>query len=110
DRLRSFLAYAFGAGWSPGKLNELLADAGFPGKPIEMWLRDRFFEEHCDLFQQRPFVWQLWEGVRDGFSALVNYHKLAAPNGEGRKTFERLIYTYLGDWIERQRHDRKNGV
>jgi Eco57I restriction-modification methylase len=110
DRLRSFLADAFGLGWSPGKLNALLVDAGFPGKPIEMWLRDGFFEEHCDLFQHRPFVWQIWDGVKDGFSALVNYHKLAAPNGEGRKTLESLIYTYLGDWIERQRNDKKNGV
>ena len=36
---------------------------------------------------------------------LVNYHKLAAPNGEGRKTLEKLIYTTLGDWITRQRAD-----
>jgi hypothetical protein len=40
----------------------------------------------------------------------VNYHKLAAPNGEGRRTLEKLIYTYLGDWIDRQRADLKNGV
>ena len=40
----------------------------------------------------------------------MNYHKLAAPNGEGRQTLEKLIYTYLGDWIDRQRADQKNGV
>ena len=34
----------------------------------------------------------------DGFSALVNYHRL------DRKTLEKLTYTYLGqDWVERQR-------
>ena len=32
----------------------------------------------------------------------MNYHKLAGPNGEGRKTLEKLIYTSLGDWISRQ--------
>lgn len=51
-----------------------------------------------------------WDGLRDGFHALVNCHKLAAPNGEGRQTLEKLIYTYLGDWIDRQRADQKNGI
>jgi len=62
------------------------------------------------LFHQRPFIWHIWDGLRDGFHALVNYHKLTAPNGEGRQTLEKLIYTYLGDWIDRQRADQKNGV
>ncbi|HJX66911.1 MAG TPA: SAM-dependent methyltransferase, partial [Polyangia bacterium] len=48
--------------------------------------------------------------LNNGFSALVNYHKLAAPNGEGRRTLEKLIYTYLGDWIDRQRADQKAGI
>jgi len=42
-------------------------------------------------------VWHIWDGQRDGFSALVSYHRL------DRKTLEKLTYTYLGDWIERQR-------
>ena len=33
------------------------------------------------------------------------YHKLAGPNGEGRRTLEKLIYTSLGDWITRQRDE-----
>src|SRR5262249_51898635 len=56
-----------------------------------------------------PFVWHVWDGRRDGFHALVNYHKLAAPNGEGRQTLEKLIYTYLGRWIERQNDEVKAG-
>jgi len=40
----------------------------------------------------------------DGFAALVNYHKLDA------KLLESLIYTYLGDWISRQKDDIQNGV
>jgi hypothetical protein len=77
---------------------------------LEDWLRERFFERHCDLFHQRPFIWHIWDGLNQGFGALVNYHKLAAPNGEGRRTLEKLIYSYLGDWIDRQRADQKAGV
>jgi len=32
------------------------------------------------------------------------------PNGDGRRTLEKLTYAYLGDWIDRQRADLKNGV
>lgn len=77
---------------------------------MEEWLRDRFFEQHCELFQQRPFVWHVWDGQRGGFAALINYHKLAAPDGEGRRTLEKLMYAYLGDWLDRQRADQKAGV
>ena len=101
DRLRSLLAAAYGNEWSAAKLAELLGSH----PSLEDWLRNRFFEEHCQLFYQRPFVWHVWDGRKDGFHALVNYHKLAAPNGEGRKTLEKLIYTTLGDWITRQRAD-----
>jgi hypothetical protein len=76
-------------------LNRLLKEAGFEGKTLETWLRDGFFAQHCELFQQRPFVWHIWDGLRDGFAALVNYHRL------DRKNLETLIYTYLGDWISR---------
>jgi hypothetical protein len=106
DRLRGLLAVAYGDEWSASKLAELLGN----NESLEIWLRDRFFDEHCQLFQQRPFVWHVWDGRRDGFHALVNYHKLAAPNGEGRKTLEKLIYTTLGDWITRQRADVAAGV
>jgi hypothetical protein len=110
DRLRVLLAAAYGAEWSPGRQNELLKGAGFAGKSFEEWLRDSFFEQHCTLFHQRPVIWQIWDGLRNGFSALVNYHQLAGPNGEGRRTIEKLIYTYLGDWIDRQRADQADGV
>jgi len=110
ERLRQLLAAAYGADWSADKLGELLSQADAAGKTLEEWLRHEFFEKHCALFHQRPFVWQVWDGLQNGFSALVNYHKLAAPKGEGRRTLEKLIYTYLGDWIDRQRADQKAGV
>lgn len=70
------------------------------------WLRDKFFPEHCELFHQRPFIWHIWDGKKDGFAALVNYHKLAGP--QGRKLLESLTYSYLGDWITRQEAAVKN--
>jgi hypothetical protein len=78
-----------------------------PGDDLENWLRNRFFQEHCDLFQQRPFIWHIWDGRKDGFSALVNYHKLASPGGA--KLLESLTYSYLGDWITRQEAAVKAG-
>lgn len=110
ERLRGILARAFGLQWSGATQQQLLAAEGCSDQELEDWLRDRFFEQHCDLFQQRPFVWHIWDGLRNGFGALVNYHKLAAPNGEGRRTLEKLIYAYLGDWIDRQRDEQRKGV
>jgi hypothetical protein len=109
-RLLALLADAFGGEWSAAKLDGLLAQLSFTGKTLDDWLCDDFFEQHCELFHQRPFVWHIWDGRRDGFHALVNYHRLAAPNGEGRRTLEKLLYSYLGDWIDRQRADQKAGV
>ncbi|MFQ3664419.1 MAG: hypothetical protein SNJ79_00065 [Sphingomonadaceae bacterium] len=110
QRLNALLGDAHGAEWSAAKLSTLLANEGYGGKSLDDWLRDGFFEQHCALFQQRPFIWHIWDGRRDGFHALVNYHRLAAPNGEGRRTLEKLIYSYLGDWIDRQRADQKAGA
>ncbi|MDI9586052.1 MAG: hypothetical protein QM473_17665, partial [Acidobacteriota bacterium] len=96
ERLRDLLADAFGDAWSAGKQESLLAAAGFGGKTLAEWLRDGFFEQHCKLFHQRPFIWHIWDGRKDGFSALVNYHKL------DYKLLERLTYTQLGEWIGQQ--------
>lgn len=109
-RLNALLADAFGADWSAAKLAGLLAESGFSGNSLDDWLRDGFFEQHYALFHQRPFIWHVWDGRRDGFHALINYHRLAAPNGEGRRTLEKVIYSYLGDWIDRQRAEQKAGV
>ena len=110
ERLAALLADAFGPGWSAAKLAGLLAEAGFAGRSLDDWLRDGFFARHCKLFHQRPFVWHVWDGRRDGFHALVNYHRLAAPGGEGRRTLEKLVYSCLGDWIGRQRAERDAGT
>ncbi|MCP9877396.1 Eco57I restriction-modification methylase domain-containing protein [Cyanobium sp. A2C-AMD] len=116
DRLRGLLATAFGDEWSNSKERELLLETAVANDgrkavaDLADWLRQSFFAEHCKLFQSRPFIWQVWDGNPQGFSALVNYHKLAAPNGQGRKTLELLTFTYLGDWIDRQKLDQSDGV
>ncbi len=104
DRLINLLAAAYGDTWNSDKLSELLKQADHTGKSLDTWLRDRFFTQHCTLFHHRPFIWHIWDGLRDGFAALVNYHKL------DRKNLETLVYTYLGDWITRQKQDKANGV
>ena len=101
ERLRQLLAAAFGQRWSEGVLNRLLVAVGSPS--LDDWLRNRCFDQHCKLFHQRPFLWHIWDGrKRDGFHALVNYHKLAAADGRGRQCLEALTHSYLGDWITRQ--------
>lgn len=80
-----------------------------PNRDLDDWLRNEFFEEHCKLFHNHPFIWHIWDGRSDGFHALVNYHKLASPNAEGRRTLEALTYSYLGDWIQRQKADQQEG-
>jgi len=95
ERLRALLAQAV----DKLDLSALLARAGLKGsksETLEDWLRDEFFEQHSKLFHDRPFIWHIWDGLKNGFSALVNYHKLDHAN------LEKLTYAYLGDWIRRQ--------
>ena len=97
DRLRAILVKAFGTDWTAASEAKLLKDAGCEGLPLSQWLRDKFFEQHVARFQKRPFIWHVWDGHKDGFSALLNYHTLT------RAKLQTLIHTYLGDWITQQR-------
>jgi len=96
ERLRELLARAYGKDWNATQQQELLAQVDCGGATLEDWLRNTFFEQHCKLFHNRPFIWHIWDGHKSGFSALVNFHKLTHPN------LEKLTYAYLGDWIRRQ--------
>jgi hypothetical protein len=97
DRLRALLAKAFGSEWSAAREAQLLRDAGCDGLPLAQWLRDKFFEQHIARFQKRPFLWHVWDGHKDGFSAILNVHTLT------RAKLQTLIHTYLDDWITQQR-------
>ena len=101
ERLQAVLAAAYEDAWNDGVQATLLAEA--QADSLDDWLRNRFFAHHCKLFHNRPFIWHIWDGREDGFHALVNYHKLAAKDGQGRRCLESLTYSYLGDWITRQR-------
>ncbi len=110
-RLRALLADAWSAGVPPAisgrdarapfNERELLAATGAKQTSLEDWLRDSFFEQHCKLFHNRPFVWHIWDGRKDGFHALVNCHRLDNAN------LQKLAYSYLGDWIRQQEADAK---
>ena len=97
DRLRALLAKAFGSDWSAAREAQLLRDAGCDGLPLAQWLRDKFFEHHITRFHKRPFLWHVWDGHKDGFSAILNVHTLT------RAKLQTLIHTYLDDWITQQR-------
>lgn len=104
DRVVELLARAYGDRWDPSLVGRLLEQAGSK-KSLAEWLRAEFFKHHCKVFANRPFIWHIWDGRADGFSALVNYHRL------DRSNLEKLTYTYLGqDWIERQKADAADGV
>jgi len=98
DRLRTLLAASFGQHWSPAKETELLVSVEGK-KGLDDWLRNTFFAQHSKIFGNRPFIWHIWDGEKDGFAALVNYHKL------DRKLLDTLTYSYLGDWINKQKRD-----
>jgi len=102
-RLRSYLQEVYRSEWNNQTISQLLAKEGASSANLEEWLRKEFFIQHCKVFQNRPFIWHIWDGRNDGFSALVNYHKLNKDN------LSKLIYTYLGDWIRSCEAKKKAG-
>ena len=109
DRLRKLLTEAYGDEWKSTTELDLLRTSDSEAVDLDEWLRNEFFEQHSALFHYRPFIWHIWDGrKRDGFHALVNYHKLA-DGDKGRKLLESLTHSYLGEWITRQRDGMKRG-
>lgn len=106
ERLRALLRDAFGSEWSAAKERELLAACGSKKSHLEDWLRDEFFEQHLKLFHDRPFLWHIWDGRKDGdgFHALVNYHQLDHAN------LNKLTESYLGDWLRIQKQGIADGI
>ncbi|ANQ69494.1 hypothetical protein [Rhodococcus sp. 008] len=103
-RLRELLAAAYGGQWSSTLERSLVTEAGGKNGRLEDWLRDTFFAQHVKVFGNRPFLWHIWDGRKaDGFSVIVNYHRL------DHQTLEKLTFTSLGAWIERQKHEANAG-
>ena len=107
ERVRGFLQAVYDEEWNNSSLSSLFTKEGATSSNLEDWLRKEFFSQHCKLFQNRPFIWHIWDGRSDGFSALVNYHKLDKDN------LSKLIYAYLGDWIrmcEAKKNNQESGA
>jgi len=103
NRLRDYLKEIFGVEWNNNTIQQLLEKENDKSSNLESWLRNEFFIQHCKIFHNRPFIWHIWDGRNDGFSALVNYHKLNKEN------LTKLIYTYLGDWIRMCETKKRTG-
>ena len=102
DRLRAILAVAFASEWSDALERRLVAEAdevldkkNARDGSLQAWVRDRAFRQHCALFGQRPFLWHISDGLKDGFSVFVHYHRFDQAN------LRKLTYTLLGDWLAR---------
>ncbi|MGR3303751.1 MAG: N-6 DNA methylase, partial [Candidatus Scalindua sp.] len=104
ERLRDNIIKIWGEQYSGNTLSDLITREGSNKRDLETYLRDDYFAHHCKLFKNRPFIWHIWDGRKDGFAALVNYHKL------DKATLEKLIYTYLGDWINQCDLKMQNNV
>jgi hypothetical protein len=101
-RLRAYLAAAFGADWSDALERRLIAEAdeildkrAVRDGSLDIWLRDRAFRQHSALFNQRPCLWHIWDGLKDGFSVFVHYHRF------DQASLSKLTYTMIGDWLAR---------
>jgi hypothetical protein len=109
DRVRELLSASFNSDWSDALERRLVAEAdeafdktNYADVSLESWLRDRAFREHCVLFHQRPFLWHIWDGLSDGFSVFVDYHRF------GQAALRKLTYTVLGDWLARAKAEKND--
>jgi len=115
ERIRHLLSEALEGGLNLTQERSLVASAcnTWSSKSFESldeWIKKSFFTEHVKAFKSRPFLLHIWDGNSTGFEAIVNFHMLCGPNGQGRRVIEALTYTYLGDWIDRQRLDQAEGI
>ncbi len=99
------LAAAYGDRWSPSLSPRLLADTGSKKKTLADWLRDDFFKQHCALFEQRPFIWHIWDGRP---RRLRRPGQLPPPGPQDSRTAH--LHLPRHDWVERQRADIRNDV
>jgi hypothetical protein len=107
DRMRVYLSKALGIQWSEAierrlvsETDESLDKKTARDSSLEAWLRDRAFRQHCALFGNRPFLWQIWDGLKDGFSVFIHYHRF------DQALLRKLTYTTLGDWLLRARAEK----
>jgi hypothetical protein len=113
ERVIALLRQSFmdvGAPFDQGVVTKLIAATGSKATNLTDWLLNDFFDQHCKLFHHRPFVWHIWDGRKDGFNVLIHYHRLAAEGNGGRQLLEKMTFSYLKDWIDRQEAGVKEGA
>jgi hypothetical protein len=103
DRLRAYCAAVWGEFWTSGSEAALVASAcerakDRPPKQLtfDAWLRGHAARQHAKLFHDRPLLWWITDGRSDGFTVVAHYHRLDRAN------LERVAYSMLNDWIDRQ--------
>ncbi|MEQ1719326.1 MAG: N-6 DNA methylase [Hyphomicrobium sp.] len=69
---------------------------------LDAWISERAFRQHCVLYHQRPFLWHIWDGLKDGFSVFVDYHRF------DQAALRKLTYTVLGDWLARAKAEKND--
>ena len=106
DRPRAYCAAAWGEFWASDSEAALIASAcerakDRPPKQLtfDTWLRSHAARQHSKLFHDRPFLWWITDGRPDGFTVVAHYHRLDRAN------LERVAYSMLNDWIDRQGDD-----
>ena len=70
-RVRELIRAVWGPDYNEGTIRELLSAEDAGANDLATWLADEFFDGHCRLFHQTPFIWHVWDGVRGGFSSLT---------------------------------------
>ncbi len=103
DRLREYLNVAI-PNWDEAKLvreaDERIDKKAGRDLSLEAWLNDRAFRQHSALFRNRPFLWHVWDGQKDGFAVFLYSHRL------DHATLQKLTYTLLGAWIARREAEK----
>lgn len=59
-----------------------IGDKGTPAEVIQTYLRNGFFHDHCKIYKKRPIYWLFDSGRKNGYKALVYFHRLTAENFE----------------------------
>jgi len=93
--------------WKACNELELIRATGSNASDLEEWLRNDFFGAALRSVPSTPLhLAHLGCRKRDGFQALLNYHKIAEAGSKGRQLLESLTYA---TWVTGSRAN-ENGV
>jgi hypothetical protein len=64
ERLRALLAHVWSKDWADATLRTLLVAESAKAADLDTYLADEFFDAHCKVFHQTPFILHVWDGVK----------------------------------------------